>query len=447
MTDKEICYEIINNSDDLVYVTDIETNKVIFANKRLLQVIGKSESEVFGKLCYQALQGKESPCEFCTNAVLSAEKFYEWEFFREDLQQYFILHDKKIIINGRECRVEIGSDITAQVQEKQDIKNKLNMERTLIQCIDTLNHENDVNKAINELLKIVGETYEGDRAYIFERCEADNTVSNTYEWCKKGIVPQLELLQKIPFSYFGMWIERFNNHKSRIIYSLKDELEHESEEYKILGAQNINSLIAAPLFNNGQLIGFIGVDNPSVEYLHYGLLEQVTSFIVNDLQKRLLIEKLQILRYKDSLTGVCNRTSYIKYLDELKNKQYSSLGVVFLDINGLKKANDSKGHDYGDYIIMTISKLLQTTFGEKVFRIGGDEFVVLCEDIKKATFEEKERSLRAFALRNTEIKFSLGAVWTDQVVAVERLISSADRAMYEEKRSYYKKSLRCDSEL
>ena len=447
MTDKEICYEIINNSDDLVYVTDIETNKVIFANKRLLQVIGKSESEVFGKLCYQALQGKESPCEFCTNAVLSAEKFYEWEFFREDLQQYFILHDKKIIINGRECRVEIGSDMTAQVQEKQDIKNKLNMERTLIQCIDTLNHENDVNKAINELLKIVGETYEGDRAYIFERCEADNTVSNTYEWCKKGIVPQLELLQKIPFSYFGMWIERFNNHKSRIIYSLKDELEHESEEYKILGAQNINSLIAAPLFNNGQLIGFIGVDNPSVEYLHYGLLEQVTSFIVNDLQKRLLIEKLQILSYKDSLTGVCNRTSYIKYLDELKNKQYSSLGVVFLDINGLKKANDSKGHDYGDYIIMTISKLLQTTFGEKVFRIGGDEFVVLCEDIKKATFEEKERFLRAFALRNTEIKFSLGAVWTDQVVAVERLINSADRAMYEEKRSYYKKSLHCDSEL
>ena len=122
-------------------------------------------------------------------------------------------------------------------------------------------------------------------------------------------------------------------------------------------------------------------------------------------------------------------------------------GVVFLDINGLKKANDSKGHDYGDYIIMTISKLLQTTFGEKVFRIGGDEFVVLCEDIKKATFEEKERFLRAFALRNTEIKFSLGAVWTDQVVAVERLINSADRAMYEEKRSYYKKSLHCDSEL
>ncbi|MCD7873890.1 MAG: PAS domain-containing protein [Acidaminococcaceae bacterium] len=80
MTDKEICYEIINNSDDLVYVTDIKTNKVIFANKRLLQVIGKSESEVFGKLCYQALQGKESPCEFCTNAVLSAENFMNGNF-------------------------------------------------------------------------------------------------------------------------------------------------------------------------------------------------------------------------------------------------------------------------------------------------------------------------------------------------------------------------------
>ena len=444
---KELCCKIIDSHDGLVYVTDMETNEVIFVNKKLLQVIGKNKAEVFGKPCYQALQDKECPCEFCTNSILSENKYYDWEIFREDMQRYFVLHDKLLILGDRKFRVEVGTDITDQVLEKREIKNKLNMEKTLIKCIDTLNHENDVNKAINELLKIVGETYDGDRAYIFERCEADNTVSNTYEWCKKEIVQQLDSLQKVPFSYFDMWIERFSNHKSRIIYSLKKELDHDSEEYKILGPQNIDSLVAAPLFNNGLLIGFIGVDNPSVEYLHYGLLEQITSFIVNDLQKRLLIEKLQVLSYRDSLTGVCNRTSYIKYLDELKNKQYSSLGVVFLDINGLKKANDSKGHDYGDYIIMTISKLLQTTFGEKVFRIGGDEFVVLCEDIKKATFEEKERFLRAFALRNTEIKFSLGAVWTDQVVAVERLINSADRAMYEEKRSYYKKSLRCDSEL
>lgn len=444
---KELCCKIIDSHDGLVYVTDMETNEVIFANKKLLQVIGKNKAEVFGKPCYQALQDKECPCEFCTNSILSENKYYDWEIFRKDMQRYFVLHDKLLILGDRKFRVEVGTDITDQVLEKREIKNKLNMEKTLIKCIDTLNHENDVNKAINELLKIVGETYDGDRAYIFERCESDNTVSNTYEWCKKEIVQQLDSLQKVPFSYFDMWIERFSNHKSRIIYSLKKELDHDSEEYKILGPQNIDSLVAAPLFNNGSLIGFIGVDNPSVEYLHYGLLEQITFFIVNDLQKRLLIEKLQVLSYRDSLTGVCNRTSYIKYLDELKDNSYSTLGVIFIDINGLKKANDSKGHAYGDQMIVRISGLLKKTFAEKVFRIGGDEFVVICSGMMREEFMCREQTLRAFAEQNAEINFSLGAVWTDEEISVEKLIAVADKAMYDAKRDYYQKYLHCDESL
>ena len=251
----------------------------------------------------------------------------------------------------------------------------------------------------------------------------------------------------MPFSYFDMWIERFSNHKSRIIYSLKKELDHDSEEYKILGPQNIDSLVAAPFFNNGLLIGFIGVDNPSVEYLHYGLLEQITSFIVNDLQKRLLIEKLQVLSYRDSLTGVCNRTSYIKYLDELKDNSYSTLGVIFIDINGLKKANDSRGHAYGDQMIVRISGLLKKTFAEKVFRIGGDEFVVICTGMMREEFMRREQTLRAFAEQNAEINFSLGAVWTDEEISVEKLIAIADKAMYDAKRDYYQKYLHCDESL
>ena len=164
------------------------------------------------------------PANFALTAYFQKINIMTGEIFREDMQRYFVLHDKLLILGDRKFRVEVGTDITDQVLEKREIKNKLNMEKTLIKCIDTLNHENDVNKAINELLKIVGETYDGDRAYIFERCEADNTVSNTYEWCKKEIVQQLDSLQKVPFSYFDMWIERFSNHKSRIIYSLKKRI-------------------------------------------------------------------------------------------------------------------------------------------------------------------------------------------------------------------------------
>ena len=73
--------------------------------------------------------------------------------------------------------------------------------------------------------------------------------------------------------------------------------------------------------------------------------------------------------------------------------------------------------------------------------------MALCEGIKRMEFEEKEQSLREFVLQNTEIKFSLGAVWTDRTVAADLLINSADKAMYEEKRSYYQKDRPCDGKL
>ena len=56
---KELCYEIIDNHDNIVYATDMQTNEVIFANKKLLQVIGKTKAEVFGN--YRI---KKSPANF-----------------------------------------------------------------------------------------------------------------------------------------------------------------------------------------------------------------------------------------------------------------------------------------------------------------------------------------------------------------------------------------------
>ena len=103
---KELCCKIIDSHDGLVYVTDMETNEVIFVNKKLLQIIGKNKAEVFGKPCYQALQDKECPCEFCTNSILSENKYYDWEIFREDMQRYFVLHDKLLILGDRKFRVE-----------------------------------------------------------------------------------------------------------------------------------------------------------------------------------------------------------------------------------------------------------------------------------------------------------------------------------------------------
>ena len=56
-------------------------------------------------------------------------------------------------------------------------------------------------------------------------------------------------------------------------------------------------------------------------------------------------------------------------------------------------------------------------------------------------FMRREQTLRAFAEQNAEINFSLGAVWTDEEISVEKLIAIADKAMYDAKRDYYQKYL------
>ena len=87
------------------------------------------------------------------------------------------------------------------------------------------------------------------------------------------------------------------------------------------------------------------------------------------------------LAYRDSLTGLLNRTAYAAEIDSL-NKEISSgdssFGLLVADLNYLKQTNDRYGHDIGNEILIHSSRILKETFKTSiVYRIGGDEFVVV----------------------------------------------------------------------
>lgn len=98
---------------------------------------------------------------------------------------------------------------------------------------------------------------------------------------------------------------------------------------------------------------------------------------------------INALAYRDSLTGIKNSTAYTEAIEEL-NKEINlgapNFGVIVADINNLKKTNDTYGHDVGNDLIVHASKTLTETFKTSaVFRIGGDEFVVILrgKDLEK----------------------------------------------------------------
>ena len=90
---------------------------------------------------------------------------------------------------------------------------------------------------------------------------------------------------------------------------------------------------------------------------------------------------INALAYRDSLTGIKNSTAYAEAIDELDkqiNLENPSFGVIVADINNLKETNDTHGHDVGNELIVHSSRILTDTFRtSSVFRIGGDEFVVI----------------------------------------------------------------------
>jgi len=151
----------------------------------------------------------------------------------------------------------------------------------------------------------------------------------------------------------------------------------------------------------------------------------------------------QVLLERDVLTGLYNRYSWNNALKRIE-KENIDFSFCSLDVNGLKRINDSKGHLAGDKLIIAASICISETFKEygEVYRIGGDEFSVL---IYK---DYNEQELRNILLNKTkeweddvcgELSISLGMskYVSDGDISLTEVINIADKEMYQEKQKYH----------
>ena len=116
-------------------------------------------------------------------------------------------------------------------------------------------------------------------------------MDNTYEYCKAGITPEKDMLQNLEISTIDRWLVLFEEQGEVYLNSRDGELDENSEEYRLLKMQGVESLMVAPLYSETKLIGFIGVDNPNENTYTLSLLRSVASLIVNDIQKRITLEQ------------------------------------------------------------------------------------------------------------------------------------------------------------
>lgn len=146
---------------------------------------------------------------------------------------------------------------------------------------------------------------------------------------------------------------------------------------------------------------------------------------------------LQQYTKKDPLTKLLNRQSF--YSDS--EKYYSDItAFVTMDMDGLKKINDNEGHIAGDIAIKTVADCFWNASKRKqrVYRVGGDEYVILClsckEDDVKALIDRIRQEIG-----KTRYSCSIGYAMKEKDSTIDSLYKLADSRMYEEKKKYYER--------
>ena len=161
------------------------------------------------------------------------------------------------------------------------------------------------------------------------------------------------------------------------------------------------------------------------------------------------MKQMQGLAFLDSLTGVRNKMAYDNYIAELKsrieNGEIKSYGIAILDTNNLKEINDTYGHENGNAYLVNSCKLICQIFAHSpVFRIGGDEFLVILldedldnhHDLLKQLKESMDLTKNAsFPWKQISIACGIGIATYAKATTIADTFNKADSDMYKNKRA------------
>ena len=426
---------VAESLEDITYISDPETYDVLWLNPFGQQSLGIKDFH--GLKCYKLLLGLDSPCSFCPLDRLSFEYFHIEERANVMLGKHFLVKDKLVSWRGRTLHLAIAVDITAQAEQRNRALHKFKLEQMLVKCVRILLQTTQLTLAIGNVLSLVGQQFKADRVYIFEfdgYFEDDSlTIRNTYEWCSSDVKPQQTVLQRVPFEIMRPWLDLFEAGQDVAIEDLQQTCEPYQKIFTALRRQNTQRLFAVPLQSDGRVRGFIGVDNPRSDLQELSVLRTLAHLVSIETSKRRISEELRTISMRDSLTGMGNRNAYLEACRILK-KSSGSLGVAFIDLNNLKYINDNFGHEEGDKYICSLSELFLKHFRSRdIFRIGGDEFVFLCENMSESLFNAKLKAL----LREGEKRFpgsiAMGSIWSPHSTEVDSMVRESDLRMYAEK--------------
>lgn len=320
--------------------------------------------------------------------------------------------------------------------KSNEFEKDLNVSHTLIQCVRKLSNSTNQKNAIDDILKIICEFYQAERCYVLDLDFEHKQTNTIYEYGNRNDDIHIDDMVRLCLENMDLVKRFFENQKSYYIEDVTQEIPSTSPIYSSFISQKIQSIILVPFVDDQQIKGVFAVDNPKQNYYQKDFLESLCFFIETAMTREKEKKHLQNLSYVDSLTYAQNRNHFNEYLKKNRCKELHFVGVIYLDLNGLKEINDKMGHLAGDTLIIGASYVLQEIFADNSYRIGGDEFVVIEQDVLESEFYSKYEMLLK-RMKELEISVATGYIWKERCLNLSEILQEADQKMYEDKKRYY----------
>ncbi len=392
----------------LVYIIDIESYEILYANKHCISEFG----EVIGKSCYKVLQKDETtPCSFCSlshnnNEAYKVGTSFEWENKNSLTQKHYLFNDFIVLWKeNRKVKIQIGFDITKQ----KSLEEELTREKI---------------SAIFSFETLLDSTIEGLLIHDKEKqCKhANNVAAKMFGYTREEIINLPALNFVAPESHA----------------TVKNAIVNENQEpYEALMIRKDGSKFPAIL--RGHDLSLAG--------------EEIrVSAIIDITENKKYEEKILKLAHYDILTDLPNRLLLKEYITRSiqrshRNSEYNAL--LFLDLDNFKTVNDTVGHDIGDLVLIETARRVEKTLRQNdiVARLGGDEFVILIDtgEVSKELVVNQlgviaqkilDELKKPYIMQKNEFRItaSIGIkLFNDNTLSMDELMKYADSAMYNAK--------------
>lgn len=425
--------EMIQMMEDYPYcicISDTKSKRLVYCNQTARRLLGYT--------------GEAHPDGgYSREACADVEVEYGADGSVRKIGTYVVVQEHLVYWDGQPCRLEMLADSTDSEVMRQIANNKNELEKAVFSCIESLSddHESGRDAGMIETLGTIGTYYQAMCDYVAEFEPGSCDVIREYSWYRddtivrhEAVLGHMEVVESI---YHWISSER----KPCLVLDMDQVKEISPGLHGYFQRRGVTRFLMVPFLNENGVWGFMCIQNPLVDIKRLLMLRVFSLLAADRLYKFRLKDNLQYDMYYDRMTQLPNRNSFHIRQATLEQQEDESLGLVLANINGMGVINRDFGEGKGDEVIRAVAGTLRRKFfDDLVYRMAGDEFVILIRNIEFSELPKRVTAAEIELEPHAPYGVSLGLDWVgDGPKNLNQMLHNATQDMMRIKQRHYEK--------